>query len=65
MRLIHHAPGLGGIPFHVYVVLRDADLDVMHIEDNPRLACIFHDAIPSTPPQTFLFCALPAAAGPS
>jgi hypothetical protein len=65
MRLMHHAPGLGGIALHVHVVFRDADFDVMDVEDDPWLPGIFHDPIPRTPSQTFFFRALPAAAGPS
>ena len=65
MRLMHDAPRLRRVGFYVYVIFRHADLDVMHIEDHPWLAGVFHDPIPSTSPQTRLFGALSATPSPS
>jgi hypothetical protein len=49
VRLVHDAPHLGGLPLDIDVILGDADLDVMHVEDDPGLPVIFHHPVPRTP----------------
>src|SRR5947199_9528513 len=60
MGLVHHAPRLGAFTADIHGFLRHADFHPMHVEHDPRLARLSHDAVPRAPPQAFLFAAATA-----
>src|SRR5438034_11764923 len=61
MRLMHHAPGLRSILPGFDLLRGNAHFDLVHGEHDPRLAVLFHDAVPRAAPQAFLFGAFGSA----
>src|ERR1043166_452190 len=64
MGLVHHAPRLGAVIADFQGVLRHADLDAVDVEHHPRLAGLFHHAVPGPAPQAFFFRTISSAASP-
>src|SRR5207244_11572363 len=64
MRLMHHAPGLRSILPGFDLLRGNPHFDLVPVEPDPRLAGLFHDAVPRAAPQAFLFRPFPAAPSP-